>query len=97
MIIGQVEIILFSIVFPFILLLPVPTPTLSFPLLTPITGGLAGMVFPIAVGLLYGTDLVGGCVGALLSTGLLILVLAIPQAYAVAALVGVTELLALMM
>jgi spermidine synthase len=108
MILVQVAIIIFSIVFPLILLLPSPTPTSLFPLLALVAGGLVGMVFPLAVaitqsntintvGMLYGTDLLGGCVGALLSTGLFIPVLGIPQTCAIVALVGVSGLLALMM
>jgi len=107
MIIVQAALILSSIVFPFILLLPTPTPTLSFPLLASVACGRAGMGFPIAVaiaqssavnavGMLYGTDLVGGCGGDLLSTGLFIPMLGISQTCGVAALGGVTGLLALM-
>jgi predicted membrane-bound spermidine synthase len=68
--------------------------------------GLAGMAFPLAValiqrnvargvGMLYGADLVGGCLGALLGAVLFIPVLGIPQTCGVIALVGLAGLLAL--
>jgi spermidine synthase len=73
-----------------------PLPNLSFPLLTLLVGFLGGMDFPLAAeltkgdvgrvaGLIYGADLVGACLGAFLSSALLIPVLGIPQTcYAVA-------------
>jgi len=81
-------------------------PTLVFPSLALVTGGFAGMAFPLAMallqgdagrkaGLLYGADLVGGCVGALLSSALLVPVLGIPRTCAALALVGLAGLLAL--
>jgi len=45
--------------------------------------------------MVYGADLVGGCLGALLSAVVLVPLLGIPQTCAVVALVGVAGLLAL--
>jgi spermidine synthase len=93
-------------VFPLILSLPIPAPTLVFPLLAVVAAGLTGMAFPLAValmpgsgdraaGLLYGADLVGGCLGALLGAALLVPVLGIPQTCAALVLVGLAGLLVL--
>jgi spermidine synthase len=65
------------------------------------------MAFPLAValmrgsparaaGLLYGADLAGGCLGALLGAVLLVPLLGIPQTCAAIALVGLAGLLALL-
>lgn len=84
-----------------------PFPDLVFPLLALLAGFLGGMEFPLAVhltrgsvgrvaGLIYGTDLVGACFGALLTSALLIPILGIPQtcyAVAISALVGLILLL----
>lgn len=74
-------------------------------------GGLTGMAFPLAVayiqeakkeavsravGMLYGADLAGGCVGALLSVVIFVPVLGIPQTCIMIALVGLAGLLALL-
>jgi spermidine synthase len=107
MLIGvQAAVAVYSGVFPLILSLPIPAPTLVFPLLALVAGGLTGMAFPLAVvlmrgevgkaaGQLYGADLVGGCLGALLGAVLLVPVLGIPQTCAAIALVGLAGLLAL--
>jgi spermidine synthase len=107
MLIGvQAAVAVYSGVFPLILSLPIPAPTLVFPLLALVAGGLTGMAFPLAValmrgeagkaaGMLYGADLVGGCLGALLGAVLLVPVLGIPQTCAAIALVGLAGLLAL--
>lgn len=102
----QGTVAVYSGLFPLILSLPIPAPALVFPLLALVAGGLTGMAFPLAVplvqanggraaGLLYGADLVGGCVGALLSAVLLVPVLGIPRTCAATALVGLAGLLAL--
>jgi spermidine synthase len=102
----QGGVVVYSGVFPSILSLPIPVPTLMFPLLALIAGLLTGMAFPLAVALmqgsasrvvgsLYGADLVGGCVGALLGAVFLVPVLGIPQTCAAVALVGLAGLLAL--
>jgi spermidine synthase len=84
-----------------------PLPDLLFPFLALLAGFLGGMEFPLAVhltkgsvgrvaGLIYGTDLVGACFGALLASVLLIPILGIPQtcyALAMSALVGLILLL----
>jgi len=84
-----------------------PLPDLLFPLLALVAGFLGGMEFPLAVyltkgsvgrvaGLIYGTDLVGACFGALLTSALLIPILGIPQtcyAVAMSALAGLILLL----
>ena len=86
--------------------MPIPAPALVFPLLALLAGTLTGMAFPLAValmrgsagrvaGMLYGADLVGGCVGALLTAVLLVPVLGIPQTCAAVALVGLAGLLVL--
>jgi len=78
-----------------------------FPLMALVAGALTGMAFPLATtlmrgatdrvaGLLYGADLVGGCVGALLASALLVPVLGIPQTCAAVAFVGLASLAALM-
>jgi spermidine synthase len=102
----QTTIILYSGLLPFILLLPIPAPTLVFPLLALLAGFLTGMAFPVALalgqgnvsqraGMLYGADLVGGCLGALLGAVFFIPLLGIPQTCAAVALVGLAGLLAL--
>jgi spermidine synthase len=89
---------LYALLLPITLLkaAALPWPNLSFPLLTLVAGFLGGMDFPRAAelttgsvgrvaGLIYGADLVGACLGAFLSSALLIPVLGIPQTcYAVA-------------
>lgn len=104
----QSTIAIYSVAFVVILRWPIPVPTLVFPLLALLAGGLGGMAFPLAVmlvrregtagrvaGLLYGADLVGGCLGALLGSVILIPVLGIPYTCVVVALVALAGLLAL--
>jgi spermidine synthase len=91
-----------------LLRLSIPAPTVVFPLLTLLAGLLAGVAFPLAVslvrnrgeagqvtGTLYGVDLVGGCLGALLGAVLLIPLLGIPNTCVAVALVALAGLLAL--
>lgn len=86
--------------------LPTPPPAAVFPLLTLVVGGLAGMAFPLAVaclpessgraaGRLYAADLVGGCLGAGLSSILWLPLLGILNTCALVALVGIVCLLVL--
>jgi len=86
--------------------LPAPAPAAVFPLLTLAVGGLAGIAFPLAVaclpaasgqsaGQLYAADLVGGCLGAGLSTILWLPLLGILHTCVLVALVGLTCLLVL--
>jgi spermidine synthase len=102
----QLSVAIYSGVFPLILSLPTSMPRLVFPLLALIAGGLTGMAFPLAValthgsparaaGALYGADLVGGCLGALLGAVLFVPLLGIPKTCAAVALVGLAGLLAL--
>ncbi len=102
----QATIAVYSGLFPLILSLPIPAPALVFPLLALVAGTLTGMAFPLAVALmqgsaervagsLYGADLVGGCLGALLSAVLFVPVLGIPQTCAAVALAGLAGLLVL--
>ncbi len=102
----QAAVAVYSGLFPLILSLPIPAPTLVLPLLALAAGALTGMAFPLAAalvpgeagraaGLLYGADLVGGCVGALLASVLLVPVLGIPQTCAAVAFVGLAGLAAL--
>ena len=73
-----------------------------------LAGALGGMAFPLslallrmrgeagyAAGLLYGADLVGGCLGSLFGAALLIPVFGIPQTCVVVALVSLAGFLAL--
>jgi spermidine synthase len=100
----QLAVAVYSSVFPLILSRPIPAPV--FPLLALLAGALTGMAFPPAValmqgstgraaGVLYGADLVGGCVGALVGAVLLVPALGIPQTCAAIALVGLAGALAL--
>jgi spermidine synthase len=102
----QIAIIVYSGLLPLILRLSIPAPALVFPWLALLAGLLTGMAFPLAValvrghagrvaGMLYGADLAGGCLGALLGVALFIPVLGIPQTCAIIALVGLAGLLAL--
>ncbi|MCP4538653.1 MAG: hypothetical protein GY832_16080 [Chloroflexi bacterium] len=102
----QGSVVAYSGIFPFILSLPIPAPILVFPLLALVAGLLTGMAFPLAMalmrgsvsraaGLLYGADLVGGCIGALLGAVFLVPVLGIPQTCAVVVMVGLAGLLVL--
>jgi spermidine synthase len=106
LIIIQLAIATYSVILPLILSLPTPMPVLAFPLLALVAGGLTGTAFPLAValvrgradraaGLLYGADLVGGCLGALVGAVLFVPVLGIPQTCAAVALVGVAGVLVL--
>ncbi len=109
MLIGvQLAIALFTGVFLAIIRLSLPAPTLVFPLLALLAGMLGGMAFPLALalvkkggnasrtaGMLYGADLVGGCLGALSSAVLLVPVLGIPQTCGTIVLVALAGLLVL--
>lgn len=99
-------IVVYSGLFPLVISMTVPAPTLIFPLLALLAGALTGMAFPLAValirgniaptvGMLYGADLVGGCLGALLGAVLFIPLLGISQTCGAIALVGLAGLLAL--
>jgi spermidine synthase len=89
-------------VLPF--LLGRPLPAAVFPLLALLGGGWGGVVFPLALqaergdvgraaGRLYGADLAGGCLGALLGGAFFIPLLGIPQTCGVIALLGVAGIL----
>jgi spermidine synthase len=95
--------VLGSAILPF--LLGQPLPVSVFPLLALLAGGWGGAVFPLALGAergdigrvagrLYGADLAGGCLGALLGGAFFIPLLGIPQTCAVVALVGLAGCLA---
>jgi spermidine synthase len=99
-------ILIFSAVFPLIVSLPLPSPKLIFPMFALAAGLLTGMAFPLALqcmpgdagrttGILYGADSVGGCVGSLCGTVILIPVLGIPLTCMVIAMVGAASLLSL--
>jgi spermidine synthase len=103
----QVAVAAYSGLLLFALSLPTSIPASVFLLLALLAGALAGMAFPLAValvrgqadraaGMLYGADLVGGCLGALASAVLLVPVLGIPQTCAAMLLVGLAGLLALL-
>jgi spermidine synthase len=104
----QLAIAIYSGIFMLLLHLTIPMPRLVFPLLALLAGGLGGMAFPLALalipkkgnagraaGMLYGADLVGGCLGALAGAVFLIPVLGIPQTCAVLALITLAGLLVL--
>ena len=106
LVVVQVAVAAYSGAFPLILSLPIPAPALAFPLLALLAGGLTGMAFPLAVaimrggvaraaGILYGADLVGGCMGALLAAVFFVPVLGIPQTCWAILLVGLAGLAAL--
>ncbi len=89
-------------VLPF--LLGRPLPAAVFPLLALLAGGWGGAVFPLALqaepgdvgrtaGRLYGADLAGGCLGALLGGAFFIPLLGIPQTCGVIALLGAAGIL----
>jgi spermidine synthase len=89
-------------VLPF--LLGRPLPAAVFPLLALLGGGWGGAVFPLtlqaergdvgrAAGRLYGADLAGGCLGALLGGAFFVPLLGIPQTCGVIALLGVAGIL----
>ena len=83
-----------------VLPLGLPAAGVIFPLLAGVAGVLTGAVFPLAAalvgqgeagrvaGLLYGADLMGGCVGALLASAVLVPVLGVVQTCWAVALVG---------
>jgi spermidine synthase len=88
------------------LLLQRPLPAAIFPFLPLLVGGWGGAVFPLALqaepgdvggaaGRLYGADLAGGCLGALLGGAFFIPLLGIPQTCGVIALVGLAGCLAM--
>jgi spermidine synthase len=107
LVIVQVAIAILGGVVWLILAWPIQFPGV-FPLLAGLAGGLTGMAFPLAVALvdrhtpgqtvgrLYAADLVGGCLGALLTATFFVPVLGIPQTCAVIALVGLAGVLILM-
>ena len=87
-------------------LLSLQPPAWAFPLLALAAGGLTGMAFPLGVactrgatgrvaGLLYGADLVGGCLGAVLASVFLVPILGIPQTCVAVAMVGIAGLIVL--
>lgn len=95
---AQVVVVVYALAMPFLL---TRATAWMFPLLTLFAGFLGGFDFPLAAeltrrddstetvgrvaGLIYGMDLVGACLGALLASALFIPVLGIPQTcYAVA-------------
>jgi spermidine synthase len=104
----QMGIVAYSAAFAVMLELSILPPRLVFTLLALLAGILGGMAFPLAVvlirtsdrtgrgvGMLYGADLVGGCLGALLGAVLLVPVLGIPQTCLVIGLVALVGVLML--
>jgi predicted membrane-bound spermidine synthase len=98
---AQVGFVVYALVLALSLPLGLPAPGLTFPLLAGIAGVLTGAVFPLAAALsgsgdqggrvaslLYGADLMGGCVGALVTSAVLVPVLGVVQTCLVVALVG---------
>jgi spermidine synthase len=99
-------VVVYALAFPLILRASIPAPALVFPLLALFAGFLTGMGFPLVValqggevgqsaGMLYGADLLGGCLGALLGAIFLVPILGIPQTCLMVALFGVVGVLAL--
>jgi spermidine synthase len=110
LILLQASVAVCSGVLLLILLAPFHPTEVVFLLFALLAGCLTGMAFPLAVaahpasvggeashgvGMLYGADLVGGCLGAATTAVFLVPVLGIPQTCAVIALVGLVGLLAL--
>jgi len=87
-----------ALVFPLLALAAGTLTGMAFPLAVALaqseTGQSSGSAGRVA-GMLYGADLVGGCLGALLSAVLLVPVLGIPQTCVAILLVGLAGLLAL--
>ena len=91
----QVAMAVLSVCLAMMLVQSIYLPTWSYLLLALLSGCLSGLAFPLGVGLtetdsrfswsinaagvLYGADLLGGCLGALLGTTLFIPLLGIPQ------------------
>jgi spermidine synthase len=85
--------------------LRLPAPGFVFPVLAGVAGALTGAVFPLAAalyepegsgrvaGLLYGADLIGGCVGATTASAVLVPVLGVVQTCVGVALVGAAGML----
>jgi len=91
LLILQLVTAVYAISIPLVLGGPLAHPDISFPGLTLLAGLFGGTAFPLAValskgsvervaGAIYGADLVGGCLGAFLMSGLFIPILGIPQA-----------------
>jgi spermidine synthase len=102
----QVAIAAYTGFFLLVLRLPSPAPALVFPVLALLAGMLGGAAFPLVldlmaggpsagrvVGLLYGADLLGGCLGALMAGIIFIPLLGIPQTCALVALVALAGVL----
>jgi spermidine synthase len=106
---AQGGLAVYALALAWLLPLELPAPELVFPLLAGIAGGLTGAVFPLAASLsasderagraaslLYGADLMGGCVGALAASLILVPVLGVVQTcLAVALVAGVGALLSI--
>jgi len=104
---AQGGLVVYALALAWLLPLELPAPEWVFPLLAGIAGGLTGAVFPLAASLsasddrtgraaslLYGADLMGGCVGALAASLILVPVLGVVQTcLAVALVAGVGALL----
>jgi len=87
-----------ALVFPLLALVAGGLTGMAFPLAVALARSETGQSRVSAgrvAGMLYGADLVGGCVGALLAAVLLVPVLGIPQTCAAVALVGLAGLAAL--
>lgn len=94
----QAGVVVFSGALVGLLQLSVALPEFGFVVLAVIAGLLPGIAFPLAaalvggearaVGRLYGADLLGGALGAVLCAALLVPVLGLPQVCLLAALVG---------
>jgi spermidine synthase len=98
---AQGGMLAFALALAALLPLGLPAAGLTFPLLAGVAGALTGAVFPLAAarfqrgertgrvaGLLYGADLLGGCVGALASSAILVPVLGVVQTCLAVALVA---------
>lgn len=106
----QAGILIYALLLPLLLvtLNVLPFSDLLFPLLALLAGFLGGMEFPLAVhltkgtvgrvaGLIYGTDLIGACFGALLASTILIPILGIPQTCFALAMTSFAGLIMLML
>jgi spermidine synthase len=109
LLLAQGALVAYALLLPTLLSAPLPLPGLVFPALVALVGLLGGMEFPLAVelsapgtssartiGLIYGADLLGGCVGALLGGILLLPLFGVSGACYAVALFSLAGLVALL-
>jgi spermidine synthase len=101
-----IAIMVYNLVTPLILRSPIPAPELVFPMLGLMAGFLTSVAFPLSVaftggdagrtaGMLYGADLLGGCLGAFLGAVFLVPVFGIAETCLIVAFVALAGALVL--